>query len=31
LTFTIIMFYLRMPFSAYIYTYVTLFYHDLTS
>ena len=31
LTFALIMFYLRMPFSAYIYTYITLFYHDLTS
>lgn len=31
LTFALIMFYLRMPFSAYVYTYTTLFYHDLTS
>ena len=31
LTVGLVMFYLRMPFSAYVYTYVTLFYHDLTS
>lgn len=31
LTFSIIMLYARAPFSTYLYTYITLFYHDLTS
>jgi len=31
LTFSVIMVYVRMPFSAYMYTYITQFYHDLTS
>lgn len=31
LSFTVIMLYLRMPLSAYVYTYTTLFYEDLTS
>ena len=31
LTFVILMLYLEVPFSTYLYTYITLFYHDLTS
>jgi hypothetical protein len=31
LTFSVIMLYARAPFSTYLYTYITLFYHDLTS
>ena len=31
LTFTILMAYINMPFSAFMRTYITLFYHDLTS
>lgn len=31
LTFAVIMTYVRAPFSTYLYTYITLFYHDLTS
>jgi len=31
LSFLLIMLYVRVPFSAYVYTYITLFYHDLTS
>lgn len=31
LTFVVIMLYVEVPFSTYIYTYITLFYHDLTS
>jgi len=31
ITFTVIIIYVRMPFSVYVYTYITQFYHDLTS
>lgn len=31
LTFAVIMAYVRVPFSTYLYTYITLFYHDITS
>lgn len=31
LTLALIMFYVKAPFSTYLYTYITLFYHDLTS
>lgn len=30
-TFIIVMLYVEVPFSTYLYTYITLFYHDLTS
>lgn len=31
LTFVVLMLYVEVPFSTYLYTYITLFYHDLTS
>jgi hypothetical protein len=31
LTFTVIMLYVQVPFSTFIYAYITLVYHDLTS
>lgn len=31
LVFTVVMAYVRMPFSTYMFTFITLFYHDITS